>query len=265
MSDWAALTRELDRWAEAGRRAGLWWRDDDIERPDPALSRLIALAQGVRVPLALAVIPATASAALAPLFAPHDNIALLQHGYAHRNHAADGAKKAELGTERPLALAVGELGMGRQRLDALFGTRAVAALVPPWNRIAPGLVPMLPELGYTGLSTYGARRRPAPVRGLAQVNTHVDIVDWRTSRGFVGTAAALTLLLGHLSARRNGTADGAEPTGLLTHHRVHDKACWRFLDALFAHTAGHPGARWLGARELFEADAAAPLARAAGG
>ena len=27
MSDWTALVRELDAWAEAGRTASLWWRN----------------------------------------------------------------------------------------------------------------------------------------------------------------------------------------------------------------------------------------------
>ncbi len=90
---------------------------------------------------------------------------------------------------------LGDLGTGWLALERLFGARALAVLVPPWNRIAPALVPALPEIGFRGLSTFGPRARPEPVRGLRQVNTHVDLIDWRGGRGFVGAAPALNSLV----------------------------------------------------------------------
>src|SRR5216684_8019215 len=62
-ADWLDLERELDAWRAAGRSATLWWRDDDAVRPTPALDRLLAIAAGV--PLALAVIPGPTGAPLA--------------------------------------------------------------------------------------------------------------------------------------------------------------------------------------------------------
>ena len=41
------------------------------------------------------------------------------------------------------------------------------------------LVPVLPELGYRGLSQFGPRKRVTPVQHLRQVNCHVDPIDWR--------------------------------------------------------------------------------------
>ena len=79
-------------------------------------------------------------------------------------------------------LVLGELGTGRMALERLFATRALPVLVPPWNRIAPELVPTLPEIGFAGLSTFAARRRDQPVSGLRQVNTHVDLIDWKDRR-----------------------------------------------------------------------------------
>jgi hypothetical protein len=55
----------------------------------------------------------------------------------------------------------------------------------------------------------------------------------------------------HLSARRAGTADAAEPTGFLTHHAVHDEAAWDFLHRLFETTSAIPGVEWRRAEELF--------------
>jgi hypothetical protein len=125
-------------------------------------------------------------------------------------------------------------------------------LVPPWNRVSStGLVAALPGAGFCGLSRFGPRKRIDACAGLVQVNTHVDVIDWRGSRGFVGTQAALAQTLAHLQARRLANADPMEPTGLLTHHAVHDEATWVFIETFFAQTAGHGRAVWRKAPELF--------------
>ena len=60
--DFDDLARELDSWAEAGRVARFWWRDDDAIEPTPALSRLLDLGDTHGIEVAVAVVPATASA-----------------------------------------------------------------------------------------------------------------------------------------------------------------------------------------------------------
>ncbi len=253
MTSWSDLGDELDRWADGGLSATLWWRDDDAAEATPALGRLFGLRAGLGVPLALAVVPAAAAADLAAATRDADGVTVLQHGYAHRNHAGHGAPKAELGPDRAPDDALGELAAGRERLVALFGGPAAAVLVPPWNRIAEGLLPRLGAAGYTGLSTYGPRARALAAPGVVQINTHVDLIDWRGGRGFVGEAAALGLAVGHLAARRGDAADGGEPSGLLSHHLVHDETAWGFIEAFVAATAVHPAARWLDAGEAFAA------------
>ncbi|HTB41724.1 MAG TPA: polysaccharide deacetylase, partial [Reyranella sp.] len=151
MSTWHALGEEATRWQESGRTAQLWWRDDDAADSEPALDRLLVLHRATRVPLALAVVPAHATPALADRLAAEPGVDLLQHGYAHLNHAAPGEKKAELGPHRPAMVVLGELGTGWLALERLFGDRALSVMVPPWNRIAPALVPTLPEIGFSGL------------------------------------------------------------------------------------------------------------------
>jgi hypothetical protein len=54
----------------------------------------------------------------------------------------------------------------------------------------------------------------------------------------------------HLAERRTGGADGAEPTGWLTHHELHDSAAWNFLERLFERTR-RLGARWADAQGIF--------------
>ncbi len=250
MTSWQALAGELDRWQRAGRRADFWWRDDDAVAPGSALERLLGLARRHELPLALAVIPAGAGPALAAALDRIPRLYVLQHGFAHANHAPEGEKTVELGAHRPMPEILGELRRGRRQLRRLFDRRLVPALVPPWNRIDPSVVRRLPGLGFTGLSTFRARPRPAPAPGLRQVNCHIEIMDWQT-RGFIGREQALAFAVDHLAGRREGRADAGEPTGLMTHHLAHDEAAWRFLERFFVATTRHPAARWRTARALF--------------
>jgi hypothetical protein len=247
MTGWHALDEELARWREAGREPALWWRDDDAADATPALDRLLDLHRAAKVPLALAIVPAHATPALADCLARAPGVDLLQHGYAHTNHAPESDKKMELGLHRPAMFVLGELGTGRMALERLFGNRAMPVLVPPWNRIAPALVPTLPEVGYRGLSTFGIRRRARPVSGLLQVNTHVDLIDWR-SRRFVGEDAALAALEQALAASRAGTD---EPIGILSHHLAMDEGAWDFLNSLWEKMSSMPGLKMMPAHDLF--------------
>src|SRR5262249_15669506 len=153
----------------------------------------IALHRATATPLAVAVVPALANRALAQRLESEPGVDTLQHGYAHLSHAPAGEKKAELGPHRPAMVVLGELGAGWLALERLFAARALGALVPPWNRIAPFLVTTLPEIGFRGLSTFGPRRGRVP--GLIKVNTHVDLVDWKGRPRFVGEQAALAALV----------------------------------------------------------------------
>lgn len=260
MSDWTdALYRELDEWNFAGVAATLWWRDDDAQAPTAALDRALALAQQYGVPLALAVIPHGMDDALpARLESAGAEVTVLQHGFAHRNHARPGEKKTELGTHRPPAEIHRELSAGFAALESAFGAaggarsvKFVPALTPPWNRIAPALLPDLAARGFTGVSTFGARSSPSPAPNLRAVNTHADIIDWKGGKVFAGAEAASAALVAHLQARRLGEVDDAEPTGLLTHHLVHDAAAWEFLAQLFAALDEHPAVKWLRADAVF--------------
>ncbi len=254
---WDDLARECDAWAAQGRRVELWWRDDDAVADTPALRRLLDLAAG-RAPVALAVIPAALSAGLAAALARMGGgSAVLQHGFDHRNRAPAGAKKSEFPADRPAAEVAEVLARGRDALRDAFGARFIPALVPPWNRFDAGHLATLARLGYRGISTYLARRNPAPAQEIRQVNTHVDIIDWHAApadaaaRPFLGSGRTLGLLTGHLAAKRRGAADSAEPTGLLTHHLVHETETWEFLGQLLAWTAARPEIVWRDAADLF--------------
>lgn len=263
MSGWPALQRELDAWREADQVATVWWRDDDAVDCSPALDRLLELAAQNQAPLTLAVIPARATDALAARLARAGaRVTVLQHGFAHANHAPKGQKAMELGPHRPGVAICEELARGRAMLNEKFGRQAVPVLVPPWNRIAGEVVSALAALGFRGLSAHTARTAMRPAEGLVACNTHLDVMRWRPERGFLGEDEALDLLIGHLRARRRAraeasaagtrTAEPDEPSGLLTHHLVMDEAAWAFVSRLLGVLADHPAARWSTVDEAFQ-------------
>jgi len=252
MSVWDTLSVELDAWAETGRAAGFWWRDDDAVDATPALDRLLMLRRDVGSPLALAVIPANARPSLAAALRDEQEIDILQHGYAHLNHRPAGEKKAELRADRDLWDIARELADGRGRMIELFGDDGwLDVMVPPWNRIDARVINLLPGLGFHGLTAFGARRAEDAVPGLVIANTHVDIIDWPGTRAFAGDDAVIGSVVAHLSGKRTGRADAAEATGLLTHHLAQDEACWEFVEQFCRVTKAHPAAVWQPACDIF--------------
>jgi hypothetical protein len=257
MVKWPDLLAEFDRWEEAGKVATLWWRDDDAVAPTARLGRLLSIASGV--PVSLAVIPADAEQELAQWLthslrsAPKASVAVLQHGWRHLNHSG-GGKKSEFPVGRSRSEVASELAAGRVRLSDLFGTRAQPVLVPPWNRFDDSLLSLLARCGLTGISRARARSASSRALGIVEVNTQVDLVAWRGSRGFIGEDAALGGLVEHLRARRLRVVCADEPTGILTHHLVQDEATDAFLDRLIAVSLAHRAVLWLDAGEIFIPD-----------
>jgi hypothetical protein len=262
VTDWRPLQDELDAWRAAGRTATFWWRDDDARTDSTSLRSMLAIARARDVPLAAAVIPADADASLADAFAACPQVTVIQHGYAHVNHAPPGERSAELGDHGAFGTRLDELARGRDRLSRCFGERFAAVLVPPWNRSGGAIPPALSSIGLCGLSCFGPRAARSPHAAVVQVNAHVDPIAWRRDRQFIGTAAAVRRFTDHLIARRCGDVDGDEATGILTHHQVFDAAAWAFVDALFATTRDDPGVQWLDVAALF-APATATCGRSA--
>lgn len=247
----AALSRALSRARDADITIDCWWRDDDAVEPGQDLDRLLDLGRHHGIPIALAVIPQGATAALARRLAG-TNTDVLVHGLAHQNHAPRGVKKQELGF-RPAGEAADALRTALEQMRGLFGPRLLPVLVPPWNRIDAALLPLLPAAGFSGLSTYGMRPAASPAPGLVQVNTHVDPVDWKGGGGLVHPAA----LLASLAERIDAIVDGrhrAEPIGLLTHHLVHDPWLWHWIDRFVARLCASPAIRFISAEQAFKAD-----------
>lgn len=249
MSAWTALSDELDRWADAGAAATLWWRDDDATHASSALDRLLAIAERVAVPVALAVIPRDIDANLSARLSRCARASVLQHGWSHANHAPEGERDEEFGPHRPVAVRLAELGEGWRRTAAL--PRSLPVLVAPWNRMDEAMLGELPKAGLFAVSTLGPRQSAEPAIGVRQTNVHVDIVDWHGHRGFVGEGAAVAQVVDHLRQRRANAVDAREPTGLMTHHLFHDEGCWWFVEEFLRRSKVHPAVAWLPAEDAF--------------
>ncbi|PWC84198.1 hypothetical protein TSH100_18570 [Azospirillum sp. TSH100] len=240
--NWTAVNDELARWTDLGRRCPLWLRDDDAVAASPQLDQLLMRCAQANIPLGLAVIPADAGPSLVEALAGHAHVTPLVHGWSHTDHAAPGRKKCEFGPERPPGVRQAEAERGLSTLRALFGDRLLPLFVPPWNRMASDMPACLAAAGYRAVSAFGPS--PEPRDGIAWVNTHLDLIDWRGSRSAVPLDALLDLLCRELRDRREGRRTPNEPIGLLTHHRVHDAAIWELLDRLLDRLAGHPALEW---------------------
>ena len=247
MADWIApLYQELDAWQAVPAPASFWWRDDDAQSASLALDGLLELAQTHDIPLALAVIPSGLETSLVARIHPVKRVRVLQHGFSHQNYAPPTEKKMELGMHRLEKTVLHELSTGFAILQQTFGAQFVKILVPPWNRIATPLRTKAQQVGLRGISTFGARCPHSPP-SLPVVNTHVDIINWKKNKTFVGATQVVRGMVEHLAARRVGTVDRNEPTGLLTHHLVHDAECDEFLAQLFAALTAHASVEWLDA------------------
>ena len=251
-ASWTALDRELGLWQEGGNAASFWWRDDDATEPTAALDRLLDISGQVGVPVAIASVPKFLSADLPPRLRGCPTVEVLQHGFAHQNHAAGKGEGAwELGLHRGADRVLGELETGREIMQAAFAGQFVPVIAAPWNRIDRRLFPGLRDNGFIGVSAFGERAPPPYLTGFTEANAHLDVLSWKGAPCFRGEKAALQDILEHLGHRRLGLADSAEPTGILSHHLSLDEAAWRFLADLVAFLARHSGASWRSAGELF--------------
>ncbi len=252
MASWDDLQRELDAWATDGATATIWWRDDDAGRPHQKLNRLLDAAEQADAPIHMATVPAHLTDEVADLFKSKSHVWVLQHGFAHVDHAPKGEGSWELGLHRPIDVVLSEQRKGLETLEAAFGHQFVPVQTPPWTRIAPEVVDQLAGIGFKGLSMVFPRNNKFAAPGLLEANTRCDPIKWKGGAHFAGTERALDDVVSHLQGRRDGTLDADEPTGLLTHHLDHDEDIWKFVEDLTLRLNAHDATRWVTFNELLE-------------
>ena len=226
--DWSPLRSELALWRAQNLILPVWWRDDDATSPSQELDQLVALSCDCDVPVHLAVIPKTATSALASYVEDTSALIPVVHGFAHKNHNPQDMKKSEFGAARDVEDAKRDIQTGFDTLDQLFGKRLAPMFVPPWNRMSPEMFPLLAEIGYASVSVFSPRDRVEACEGLTQINTHLDPIFWRKTRGLIPAPLLVEKMVGLLHDRRTGLTDNSEPLGYLTHHLVHTPDIWEF-------------------------------------
>lgn len=252
MNAWEKISDELDLWTRERRRTAFWWRDDDAADTSSNLARMTEVASSHRVHIGLSVIPLRRTERLLKFVRQHRNLDVLVHGYAHKSHARDGEAKREFSGSRSIADMAQDLANALALNQDAFGQRGLPVLVPPWNRISPGLLRELPKLGFQGISTWKPRPETGHIRGLKQVNAHLDPVNWRAGRVIKPEAQVASLLLRKLRWRRANPRRAVEPLGLLTHHELWCVEKEQIVVNLLKATRNHPAVSWLSAREVFD-------------
>ena len=104
------------------------------------------------------------------------------------------------------------------------------------------LPPRLPEAGITAFSTFTHRRLFPQM----QVNTHIDVMNWRAPDGAVGKPLDV-MQIELAQALSESRENGFYPIGFLTHHLVHDAVAW----ATLADLSVDPNLHWISVRRAF--------------
>ncbi len=216
------LEFELAQWRRLGRKPILWWRDDDARAPNPALDRLLALAEGL--PLSLAITPDGDLEGLARRLSGVRDLTFSQHGVDHRNCRAPGADPNEHALGTPAWLIAERIADGRRRME--MAGLAPRFYTPPWNHIDDVLPQALARAGFCSLSASAAGRTTP---GFSRLDSHLDILRWKPAPRFRGDGRVILSLVDRLRDRRRA-GDFTKPIGLLTHHLAHDEAAWTFLE-----------------------------------
>ena len=248
---WTDLIRELDIWGNRPKSLTFWWRDDDACGLTPSIRKLLKMSADCGIPLSLSAISAVIGARLADEVEKYPQVRVLQHGYAHADHEDIGEKPSEFGCIRPDGDVLAEIQKGSNRLKTLFAYCFMPVFVPPWNRMDTQFLPLLTKAGLKGLSTFGPRKLHTPIQGLCQVNTHIDLCNWKAGARFAGESKCIESAISHIAARRKGLVDEMEPTGLLTHHQYLDKQGWEFIQKFLSITDKHEATKWIDASVAF--------------
>lgn len=243
------LDDELHRWADAGRIARLWLRDDDAVAASPALDDLLATLRRHRAPVLIAAIPARLEASLAPRLSGLCDVAVGVHGHAHVNHAAAGVKKSEYPASRDRSTVRDELARGLADIRNAFGDMALPVFVPPWNRAYAGIARDLVASGYRALSTFADAHVGDDGEDIVVANAHVDVMFSPGARGGRRPDIVAGEVATMLACARTRTGRD-HPVGILTHHLVHDADARETLDTLLGHLANHAAVRFLHPREV---------------
>jgi hypothetical protein len=189
-------------------KPSFWIRDDDLTAQNPKMDQILDVSASFKIPISLAVIPATMSKDLVVYTQNYPALSIVQHGICHENKAIIPQKKSEFVTfnDKQFQRLLSE----KKRMEDLFGKSFKPIFVPPWNRMDRSWEePILNHFDF--ISAFGMRDH------LYYKNTHLDLINWKT-RNFKTEdelCAELKILLHKTTS-----------IGILTHHFMHEDKDW---------------------------------------
>ena len=122
--------------------------------------------------------------------------------------------------------------------------------MPPWNRISEGVIPNLLDFGFSGFSAFGRKSLKVHEPNLKWFNTHIDVIDWRNTRRFIG-GESMTLQITNNLKRQRRTNETSEPFGILTHHLNMIESDWEEFRNIFTILKNSNSVRCVDPLELF--------------
>ena len=245
---WKKLSDELKKWEGINRTPIFWLRDDDITKGNSNIFRLINLCESNDTSLYLAAIPAEIDLKLVNKIKDYSKVYFFQHGYTHRNHSPGKISKSEFSSIREIDTMNSEIQKGFKILSDCCGEKFLPVFVPPWNRMTEKLFPFLPKLGlkaYSGKKTSFTKIKEIFIR-----DAHVDIINWKNNRKFIGEIIAIKEIVNQLVSTRKNQSVTTMPTCILTHHKVMGDDSFLFLETLIKKSK-ELGAIWGSPEEIF--------------
>jgi hypothetical protein len=231
------LTAALDRRDEP---LTLFFRDDDAGWGMDALDAMVGVFERYDCPVDLAVIPAALTqenaGRLNTWTTSHHGIGLHQHGYAHQNHEAEGVRKCEFGSARPVERQCADIMMGRARLASMLD-KVDPIFTPPWNRCLPETVARLRQIGFAAYSA----DHLVEVEGDGPAMLPVSL-DWERALRDQNLVEVLAALL----------SAPIPQAGIMLHHAVMQAEGLDLLDQLFSTISRHPKIACVSMRQLLE-------------
>lgn len=220
------------------RDISFWWRDDDAVEMTMSLEKLINLSENYKTPCHLAVIPEIVSKID---LSNHQYV--LHHGIEHKNNALPHQKKIEIGGDLSKKYFRQKITDHKKKLEELFGASYYPCFVPPWNRIEEKYLSLIEEVGFKALSVH--RDVIFSNRNFYQLNTHIDIIDWKNNKKTHDDAYLLSMIIEDIRS-------GENPVGFLTHHLDHCDKSWSFLEKLFHVTQKNSSIKWITLNSIAE-------------
>lgn len=214
---WPRLERIL---AGAGAADTVFFRADDIGRPEARCDRLLDLFRRRRRPLNLAAVPTWLSGLATWCDWDEPLWRWQMHGYRHANQALAG-KHSEFGRDRSRQAKRADLEQGIA-IHTAFLFEPPVVFTPPWNRCDVETMELCLELGFTAISRIeGEALSPPP--GLESRDVCVDLHTRKDSdpgTGWQNLAAEFERGVGRGSC------------GIMIHHQWMNEAAFIFLERL---------------------------------